>query len=81
MGYLLATAPLRIVLALFTHMAPHIVFTGFPNILTIIRGFGSGNRVSITLNFSQLRQLLFPLRFSHLNSNLFTACSNRLILR
>ena len=78
MGYLLAPAPLRTVLALFTHTAPHIVFTGNPNILTIIRGFGSGNRFSISLNFSQLRHLLFPLRFSHLNSNFITACLNRI---
>ena len=70
---LLSPAPLRTVLALFTHTAPHIVFTGYPNILTIIRGFGNGKRFSNLLNSSQLRQLLFPLRFNHLNNSFFTA--------
>ncbi len=66
--------------AIYAHGSSHSIHR-FPNILTIIRGFGSGNRFSIALNSSQLRHLLFPLRFNHLNSNLFTACSNRIMPR
>lgn len=47
--------------------------------LTMVRGFGRGNRFSISLNFCQLRQFFFPLRFSHFNSSFFTSSPNRAI--
>ncbi len=67
--------------AIYAHGSSHSYFTEKSNILTMIRGFGSGNRFSISLNFSQLRQFFFPLRFSHLNSRFFTSFANLAIPR
>lgn len=67
--------------AIYAHGSSHSQFTENPNILTLIRGFGKGNRFSISLNFSQLRLFFFPLRFSHLNSSFFTSSPNRAIPR
>ena len=63
--------------AIYAHDSSHSQFAENPNILTLIRGFGNGYRFSISKYFSQLRQFLFPLRFSHLNSSLFTFSPNR----
>jgi len=66
-------APHRTVLALFTHTALHMVDLRNPNIMTLTRGSGRGYRLSISLNFAQLRQLRLPLRFSHLCSSILTS--------
>ena len=67
--------------AIYAHGSSHSQFTENPNILTLIRGFGKGNRFSISLNFSQLRQPRLPRRFSHLNSSFFTSSPNLAIPR
>jgi hypothetical protein len=59
--------------AIYAHGSSHSQFTVNRNILTFIRGFGKRNRFSISLDFSQVTQFLFPLRL-HLNSFFFTSC-------
>ena len=59
-------APLRTVLALFTHTAPHMVIYRALNMLTMILGFGSGNSFNMLENSSQFRQPRLPRRLSHL---------------
>ena len=60
--------------AIYAHGSSH-------GLLTLIRGFGRGNRTIISLNFSQLRQFFFPLRFNHLNCSFSTSMPNRTIPR
>jgi hypothetical protein len=67
--------------AIYAHGSSHRQFTENPNILTLIFGFGRGNRFSIASNFSLLKQFFFPLRFSHLNSSFSTYYPNLLIPR
>jgi hypothetical protein len=75
--FIIYPAPLRTVLALLTHTAPHQYIYFVANRFTVIRGFGMGNRFRSFLNFSHDMHPLFPRRFSHLKSNRKTSCENR----
>ena len=65
----LSPAPLRTVLALLTHTAPHQYIHFVTNRFTIILGFGRGCFPKSFANFSQDMHPLFPRRFSHLKSS------------
>lgn len=70
-------APLRTVLALFTHTAPHVVLHVEVYRLTLVCSRGNGKRRCIRVNCSQVMRRLPPRRFNHWKSSCFTSARKR----